>query len=169
MADPGHVQLAIEWIKDPTQCVEFLHGLIQEFKSLFTVECGTDMKGEEWVTVETTKKYSLQLAINLSKQVSLGQEALTLCNEQKSDMFRLDAEWQSAFTNFEKALVRRNVLGVIDRRAVHDAEEELAKAFRAFRRVAEKLNDRIAVSTAVSAAVQPVKKTHVKRSQNAAA
>ena len=169
MSDPEHVQLAIEWIKAPTQCVEFLHGLIQEFKSLFTLDGGTDMKGEEWETVETTKKYRSKLARNLSSQIVLARKALTLCNEQKSDMFRLDAEWQSAFTNFEKTLVHRNVLGVIDRGAVPEAEEELAKAFLAFDRVAKNLNNRISVSIAVSAAVQPVKKTQERRRQNAAA
>lgn len=162
MADREHVQLAEEWVKDPSQCAVFLDGLIHEFESLFTLDGETDIKGEEWVTVETTKKYRSKLAVNLPSQIVLARKALKICNKQKSDMFRLHAEWQSAFTNFEKTLIHRNVLGVVDRHAVPDAEDKLAEAFLVFRSIANNFSDRISVSVAVSG-VQPVKQPKKKR------
>ena len=102
MAERNHVPLAIEWMKDPSQCAEFLIGLIQEFQSLFTLDGGTDMHGGDWSTVETTKKSKGQLPTNLSKQISLAKEAFTICHELKSEVFRLETEWQAAFSNLRQ-------------------------------------------------------------------
>jgi hypothetical protein len=167
MADSEYVQLAIRWIQEPLHCATFLVELIQEFESMFTLDGGTDNKGEEWVTVETTNKYRGKLAGNLSSQIVLTRQALTLCIEQKSEVFRLDPEWQSVFGNLETTLVHRSILGIVDKAAVPEAEEKLAEAFLVFRHVVKNLEDRIAVSIATST-VLDVKKPKGTRKKPAA-
>ncbi len=162
MADSEYVQLAKRWIPEPLDCATFLVELIQEFESMFTLDGGTDNKGEEWVTVETTKKYRRSLATSLSKRIRLAEKALTICNELRSEIFRLQARWQEVFINLERTIINRNVSAILGKPAIKDAEEKLAKAFILFRHVAIDLNDRIAVSDAVLA-VQPSIKPKKKR------
>jgi hypothetical protein len=150
MADSEYVQLAKRWILEPLQCATFLVGLIQEFESLFTLEYEPEADGEFTATVEKTKRYRRSLATSLSKNIKLAEKALTLCNEQKSDVFRLDAQWQEAFCDLEKWIILRNMSGVFGQNSVNDAENILANAFIAFRHVVTNLNDRIAVSSQVA-------------------
>ena len=162
MADSEYVQLAKRWIPEPLHCATFLVELIQEFESMFTLDGGTDIKGEEWVTIETTPKYRRSLATSLSKRIRLAEKALTICNELRSEIFRLQARWQEVFINLERTIINRNVSAILGKPAIKDAEEKLAKAFILFRHVAIDLNDRIAVSDAVLA-VQPSIKPKKKR------
>jgi len=115
---------------------------------MFTLERGTDMKGQAWATVEPTKNYSGLSASNLSRQVLLAREALQLCHEEMSTIFRVNTQWNEAFGNIRQSLVARSVLGIAGgKKNIDIAEETLAEAFNAFSKVVNKLNDRIHVST----------------------
>jgi hypothetical protein len=54
----GDVQLAVEWMKDPSQCAEFLDGLIQEFEYLYVrVETPPNSDGESLLILKKTTTY----------------------------------------------------------------------------------------------------------------
>jgi hypothetical protein len=128
---------------------------------MFKLVGETDNKGEEWVTVETTKEYRRSIATSLPERIRLAERALKICNELRPDDFRLQTHWQEVFINFERTIINRNVSVILGKPAIQDAEEELAKAFYAFRRIVTDLSDRITVSEAVSPvhpSIKPKKK-----------